>query len=377
MFHFASHIYIYVWMCVETHFLFQTMYDKCLMDLKILSCDIFLLCCYQFVQADSSVLPRRMREKQQEARRAMATPDSDESEDEQPSNAAHNQVDEERAMDEMMMNYLVDDDLPYEREEVHHNRRPREKLWDEAKHHAEARIYDGARLSRLSSILEILNLQAKYKASNVTLDNLFRILHELILTEGNSLPSSWKEAKKVLRTIGMEYEIIHACPNDCILYQKEYKNCKECPECDTPRYKENMVSKKVPRKAMRYFPLIPRLLHTYRCFDWAEYQVWHSKHMSDDGVMRMAVDSPSNKFVEAEWPDFQRDPRHVRLGLATDGISPFNLVGKAQPYSIWPVVLMNYNIPPWMSMKKGHLILSMLIPGPKQPTNLNVYMAIT
>ena len=50
-------------------------------------------------------------------------------------------------------------------------------------------------------------------------------------------------------------------------------------------------------------------------------------------------------------------------------------MGKAQPYSIWPVVLMNYNIPPWMSMKKGHLILSMLIPGPKQPTNLNVYMA--
>ena len=82
-------------MCVETHFLFQTMYDKCLMDLQILSCDIFLLCCYQFVQADSSVLPRRMREKQQEARRAMATPDSDESKDEQPSNAAHNQVDEE------------------------------------------------------------------------------------------------------------------------------------------------------------------------------------------------------------------------------------------------------------------------------------------
>ena len=116
-----------------------------------------------------------------------------------------------------MMNYLVDDDLPYEREEVHHNRRPREKLWDEAKHHAEARIYDGARLSRLSSILEILNLQAKYKASNVMLDDLFRILHELILPEGNSLPSSWKEAKKVLRTIGMEYEIIHACPNDCII----------------------------------------------------------------------------------------------------------------------------------------------------------------
>ncbi len=36
---------------------------------------------------------------------------------------------------------------------------------------------------------------------------------------------------------------------------------------------------------------------------------------------------------------------------------------------------MNYNIPPWLSMKQGHLILSMIIPGPKQPSTLDVYMA--
>src|SRR5450759_4713972 len=102
-------------------------------------------------------------------------------------------------MDEVMMNYFGDDDLSHDGEDLLSQRRhPREKLWDEAKQHVEARIYDGARLSRLSSILEILNLQAKYNASNVMLDDLFCILHELILPEGNSLPSSWKEAKKIL-----------------------------------------------------------------------------------------------------------------------------------------------------------------------------------
>lgn len=136
-----------------------------------------------------------------------------------------------------------------------------------------------------------------------------------------------------------------------------------------------MVSKKVPQKAVRYFPLIPRLLHMYRCQDLAELQVWHSHHRSTDGVMRLAVDSPAAKFIEDEWPAFGSDPRNVRLGLATDGISPFALAGKAQPYSVWPVVLMNYNIPPWLSMKKGHLLLSMIVPSPKQPTTLDVYMA--
>ena len=90
--------------------------------------------------------------------------------------------------------------------------------------------------------------------------------------------------------------------------------------------------------------------------------------------MRMCVDSPVNKFVEETWPDFKSDPRHVRLGLAADGISPFALAGKAQPYSVWPVVLTNYNIPPWMAMKKGHLLLSMIIPGPKQVKKIDVYL---
>ncbi|CAM6082015.1 unnamed protein product [Calypogeia fissa] len=91
--------------------------------------------------------------------------------------------------------------------------------------------------------------------------------------------------------------------------------------------------------------------------------------------MRLVVDSPANNFVEDKWPDFKDDPRNMRLGLATHGISLFTIAGKSQPYLVWPVVIMNYNIPPWMSMKKGHLLLSMVIPGPKQPKSLDVYMA--
>jgi hypothetical protein len=286
------------------------------------------------------------------------------------------EIDEEEAMDEIMTNYFPDEEMTYEGESRHpQSGHPRERLWKEAQQHAEARIFEGARLSRLSAILQILNLQARYKASNIMLDDLFRVLHELILPEGNTLPGSWKEAKKVLKSLGMEYQIIHACPNDCILYRDTYTDMTTCPECDTPRYMSDMVTNKVPQKAMRYFPLIPRLLHTYRCSNLAELQVWHSTNRSSDGIMRMAVDSPANRFLEEEWPEFGGDPRNVRLGLATDGISPFNLAGRSQPYSVWPVLLMNYNIPPWLSMKKGHLMLSMIIPGPKQPSTLDVYMA--
>jgi len=31
--------------------------------------------------------------------------------------------------------------------------------------------------------------------------------------------------------------MIHACPNDCILYIKDFKLLKSCPRCELLRYK--------------------------------------------------------------------------------------------------------------------------------------------
>ena len=37
---------------------------------------------------------------------------------------------------------------------------------------------------------------------------------------------------------------------------------------------------------------------------------------------------------------------------------------------------MNYNLPPWLSMKKGFLLLSLIIPGPRKVKNLDTYLAL-
>ena len=64
--------------------------------------------------------------------------------------------------------------------------------------------------------------------------------------------------KKTLNTLGMEYEKIHACPNDCILYRNELKNASSCPTCGTSRWKTDKTGTKkrkgVPMKVMQYFP---------------------------------------------------------------------------------------------------------------------------
>ena len=38
----------------------------------------------------------------------------------------------------------------------------------------------------------------------------------------NEMPLSMYEAKKTLNAFGMEYEKIHACHNDCILYRNKF-----------------------------------------------------------------------------------------------------------------------------------------------------------
>lgn len=38
------------------------------------------------------------------------------------------------------------------------------------------------------------------------------------------------------------------------------------------------------------------------------------------------------------------------------------------------IVVVNYNIPPWLTTKKGHLILSLLVPSHDNVKNMDVYL---
>lgn len=78
------------------------------------------------------------------------------------------------------------------------------------------------------------------------------------------------------------------------------------------------------------------------------------------------------KFDELHQ-SFAAEPRIVRLGLAIDGFQPFR--NSKIPYSILPVVLISYNLPPWLCMEKENFILSMFIPGPESHGDaIDVYL---
>uniref|UniRef100_A0A2N9I4P1 DUF4218 domain-containing protein n=1 Tax=Fagus sylvatica TaxID=28930 RepID=A0A2N9I4P1_FAGSY len=105
----------------------------------------------------------------------------------------------------------------------------------------------------------------------------------------------------------------------------------------------------------------------------ASYMTWHHDKRVDDGLLRHPADSKAWKTFDKIHESFSLETRNVRLGLATDGFNPFGNMSLS--YSIWPVVLVPYNLPPWMCMKQPNFMLSLLIPGQKGPGNdIDVYL---
>ena len=63
----------------------------------------------------------------------------------------------------------------------------------------------------------------------------------------------------------------------------------------------------------------------------------------------------------------------MRLGLAADRFNPYGNISST--YSTWLIILIPYNLPPWMCMKRSSFMLSLLIPGPTSLGNdIDVYL---
>lgn len=137
--------------------------------------------------------------------------------------------------------------------------------------------------------------------------------------------------------------------------------------------KQNQIKQGVLAKVLRYFPIIPQLKQMFKINKVSESLRWHWSHKSTNGKIRHSVDSIALETIDKKWPKFSMDPRNLRLGLAIDGFNPFSNLSSR--YSCWLVMLVTYNLPPGLSMKKENIMLTLLIFGPRQPKNIiDVYL---
>ena len=117
----------------------------------------------------------------------------------------------------------------------------------------------------LSVVLSLVNVKARYGWSDKSFSSLLQVVHDMF-PEENMLPKSYYHAKKILCTMGIEYQKIHACTNDCILYIHEFQEMPKGPRCGVSRYKvkdydecssDENSKKGPPVKVLWYLLIIP------------------------------------------------------------------------------------------------------------------------
>ncbi|KAJ9705791.1 hypothetical protein PVL29_003747 [Vitis rotundifolia] len=99
----------------------------------------------------------------------------------------------------------------------------------------EHELYLGCKkFTKLSFIIRLFHMNCLNGWSNKSFTMLLELLKEA-LPKGETLPSNYYEAKKILRDLGLHYIKIDACPSDCMLYSKEHANANECVVCGVSR----------------------------------------------------------------------------------------------------------------------------------------------
>jgi hypothetical protein len=201
--------------------------------------------------------------------------------------------------------------------------------------------------------------------------------------DGEALPDNTYQAKKFLRDMWLGYEKIPACRNDCMLFWKENKDLDSCIKFGQSKWKDEVdldddghpisASKKRLAKVLRWFSLIPRLQRLFMPQRTTHNMRWHAENGTKYGVLRHPANGKAWKSFDNLHPNFSSDSRNIRLGLTSDGFNPFGNMSTS--YSTWPVMLVPYNLPPWMCMKQSSFILSLVISGPKSPRiDIDVYL---
>jgi hypothetical protein len=86
-----------------------------------------------------------------------------------------------------------------------------------------------------------------------------------LLPADHKMPENLYQSKKIVLSLGMNYEKIDACENNCMLLWRDHENDTHCMRCNKSRYavvvdeKGIEITTKVQVKQLQYMLITPRL----------------------------------------------------------------------------------------------------------------------
>ena len=81
------------------------------------------------------------------------------------------------------------------------------------------------------------------------------------------------------------------------------------------------------------------------------------------------------KYIDLLDADFTAEMKNISLGMALDGMNPFG--NQSLSHSTWPVLLVNYNLSPWLVTKQFFIMLAFFISDRESVTSENIDVYLT
>ncbi|BBH09229.1 hypothetical protein Prudu_021669 [Prunus dulcis] len=112
--------------------------------------------------------------------------------------------------------------------------------------------------------------------------------------------------QKVLNGLGLGYEKIHACKNNCMLFYKEHETLDTCPICNESRFKMTSQNRttKIPQKSCIVY--VDAYCHRHEM---------HKEKRVDDDVMRHPADGEAWKEFDRTFPSLLLIPEIICNGF--------------------------------------------------------------
>lgn len=181
------------------------------------------------------------------------------------------------------------------------------------------------------------------------------------------------QVQKVLKSIvNLKPIWIDMCVNSCCAYTGQFKDNIQCEYCKEPRFQNISENKKrISRYQMAYFSIKDSLIIQYQNPERSKelrYRANYTYNNNKDFKIGDIFDG--KRYQELLLHGFFDDERDVALIGAVDGYQIF----RQKTDDCWVVLMINANICPQNRVKKENLMITSIIPGPKEPKIFNSFM---
>lgn len=205
-------------------------------------------------------------------------------------------------------------------------------------------------------------MKSNFNFSEAAFNNIMKAFNK----SGISL---FKIKKKLCSLVGIEPQIYDMCINSCCAFTGDFENESRCRYCNEARYYSNGKA----RKQIPYISIIERLKLQFKNSERSKellYRYNYTNNIEDLNHNDIGDVFDGLLYRELLAEGYFSDKRDIAFTASCDGYQIF----RQRTDDCWVFLFLNNNLPQESRVKKENLMITLIVPGPRQPQDFNSFL---